>query len=295
MLSLATIDRTIFELLRRGAVSVGKLPDWRTVTGATLKDRQDAYEAQKTALRTNTQLIEVFSIGSAESRDTKSVNKIVLTRKSTAMGTIGANGVEGYEKRPDGSFDKFKYPDSTVTLMYEIRIIGAKTEYERLMSNIITSQIGRRRNIKSVDGTWNFTGEMFTIDFAGSVNVSSTDFVEWVFNYRVSDVWVADAELIASVVPALTTININTILVPFNELLTDLPDAVNFDGSITWAVSAPSSPIYGQVYANMASKELFYWNGASWIFLGNFAMDDEINTAAGIIIDPEAEADWDNA
>lgn len=212
MLSLETIDRTIFELLRTGCVSYGILPDWRVMVGTTLQDKQAAYESAKTTIRTTKEIVEVFGIGSAESRDAKLINRITMARKSTKMGNVGASGVVGFEKRPDGNFNKFKYPDSTVNIAYEIRTISKKTQYERIMSNIVSSRLGRRTALKSVDSNWHFTGEDFLIEFAGAVNVSSTDFIEWIFNYNVLDVWLDDSYLGEKIVPALTTINIKTYL-----------------------------------------------------------------------------------
>jgi hypothetical protein len=210
MLSTAIIDRTIFELLRLGVVERGKLPDWRAMVGATIQDRQTAYEAAKDAFRANTQLIEVFSIGSAVARGEKTTNRITIARKGQSIGTLGATGLYGFEKASGTTFNKYAFPDSTFHLDYEIRIICTDTEFERIMQDCIVTQLGTRRFLTSVDDLWNFTLQPFETVFTGSVNVSTPDYIEWIFNYKVMDVFISQHDLIAHPLPRLSTISFDT-------------------------------------------------------------------------------------
>lgn len=208
MTSLQTIDRTLFELLRLVAVQGGYLPNFRGMAGNTLEEKQANYETAKGQM--TGPIVEVFSIGSAESKRAETTHRIVLNRKAIQPGTIGAKSVTKYSKNQNGTFKKTQYPERTSTIPYEIRIITNKTEVERNLSTGILNSLGMDREIKSVNTAWNFVGENIHLIHTGAVNVSGTDSIEWIYNYIVKDAWILEETILNDSVPALTTINIKT-------------------------------------------------------------------------------------
>lgn len=220
-MTIQEIDRAIYESIRLGVVEAGRLPDWRSMAG-TGTTKQANYEAAKSVLRATVSLIEVVSIGSFNSKDEKTLNRISINRKAITNGSIGTAGVHEYIPNGNSTFNKLTYPDSSSDIAYEVRVITDKTADERLCGTILNKALGKKRAITLFDD--NFapnTAKYFMLEFTGSVDVSNADFREVIYNYSVRDVFIDEVEELSTVVP-LTTVTTN-----FKGNITDFSTTTN--------------------------------------------------------------------
>lgn len=206
--SLTNIDRTIYENIRLVLVSLGHLPDITQFNNTT------QYQAAKQVIKGSAKaLINIHGTGVAESRDKKQSHTIIINRKVITPTNIGG-GTEHFEANKNNagetsSFTKKKYPQKSTNISYEVRIITNSMKIERLLTGIIFSSLGYHKSLKVMDG--NSLG-LKTVQciFGGTVNVTSTDFTERIFNYNLVDVWLDDTEEVLNTeVPILTDIELN--------------------------------------------------------------------------------------
>jgi len=216
------IDRTIFELIRLEIVRLGFLPD---VT-SYLTDNA-AYQVAKNNLRNtldDKQLIDIFGVGTTDARDEKTVNKITVRRKEAPKGTLGGFPVVEYDPITVGNtvtgFNKFKMPEHTKNIKYEIRYISRSVKFARIMSQIIEDTIGVRRYINPVKNDGSFdTVKNFFIEMSNEVDVSDDNVIEYLFTYDVKDVFIQRRRQIntAPIVP-LTTVNVKPNAINIEEI-----------------------------------------------------------------------------
>ena len=162
------LDRSIFELLRKKVVLKGFLPD--IVANPTPAQ----YKAAKDTLRASTALIDICGVGFAESRNEKSINKIIIDRKSSSRGVLGGWGTSYFEEYQniDGEtrFRKFGLPDFQRTIEYQIRIISTSVKFDRIMDTIVTGTLGMNRQHRGVDNDGVETSKTFDMVFIGDVS-----------------------------------------------------------------------------------------------------------------------------
>lgn len=232
----AEIDRTITDIIRLAAVQAGYLPDITAMADAA------AYATAKQAVRdSGKQVIEVYGVGTGKSRDEKSINKITIDRKGGEPGTIGGWPSTFFVSQVIESqtqFNKYFYPDQTKNIKYEIRCIGAKAEYYRIMEEIIHDNLGMQKFLVAVDATTGApSGKFFYIEQTAEVDVSSADFLETYFQYSVKDVFitaaVAGGKLIRANIVPLTDVEVTVV----NGDGT--PDTGDFDETISITEDTP--------------------------------------------------------
>jgi len=205
---IQTVDRSITEHLRRRAVELGFLPD------VTLYSSSVDYAAAKEALKITNNLksiIEVYGIGASETRDDKSDAKLFLDRAGETVGTVGGWPEEFYTKNIDGTWNKYKMPDMTYDVMYELRTITTNTQIDRTMDSIIRRVLGARKYIKLIDANGVDTNIVILVLFKGSADVSGDGYLERVYKYEVNQVWLEEPELLAENIPPLTSYDANII------------------------------------------------------------------------------------
>lgn len=205
---IQTVDRSITEHLRRRAVELGFLPD------VTLYSSSVDYAAAKEDLKITNNLksiIEVYGIGASETRDDKSDAKIFLDRAGEQVGTVGGWPEEFYTKNIDGTFNKYRMPDMSYDVMYEIRTITTNTQIDRTMDSIIRRVLGARKYFKLIDANGVDTNVVMLALFKGSADVSGDGYLERVYKYEVNQVWLEEPELLAENIPPLTSYGANII------------------------------------------------------------------------------------
>lgn len=229
MITLTTLDRTIFELIRLKTVAFGYLPDWRSISGVSLADKQNNYEVAKIAIRDdNKQIIEVFSVSGQKAKESKSLCKIVIDRKGLSQGNLGAFGIRTFVENQSGNFDLYQLPHKSMDVNYEIRLLANKVEYERIMEGIIFETFLYSPIFRAVDWAngWTFTKELIEIEVNGSSDLSDEDFVEKLITLTVKDVWLSGLEtqeIIRSAVP-LTTVEFSTFVAGVETETTTVTD-----------------------------------------------------------------------
>lgn len=197
------LDRALFNHLRRKVVELGYLPnveDYQYTGGSK------AYAEDKKALDN---CIEIFGVGGAESREERKAHKIVLNRKSSAVGSLGgfpATEFVPYKVGDETKFRKQYLPDSNKDIVYEIRGITNSTTFERIIYSIIYSVFGTRRYLKSFKNLSEENDKVFLITSTGDVDVSSAELRERLFSFVLRDVWVEEPTLIRDNIPQLTTV-----------------------------------------------------------------------------------------
>ena len=193
--SLESLDRSIYENIRLELVKRGLSPD---ITDNTIDYRA---EASKIA-----DFVILKGEGSAESKDLKESNSITIDRMKISPDSTGGNSI-GYIKKENGNFTKYKYPATTVTVMYDIRVISSSARMERLLISLIYKVLGLNKYIPMIaeggtdfDRSANLVNDMAT-DMGGS------EFMEYMFKYYFSDIWLLEAiEVEAEEIPALRDI-----------------------------------------------------------------------------------------
>lgn len=203
-----TIDRSLTEYLRRQTVALGFIPDITAyVDAATYKQAKEDLKVSNN-LQT---IIEIYGVGAAEPRDEKSNAKVFVDRASIDTGTVGGWPEEFYTLNIDGTWNKYKMPDMSYDVMYEIRTVTDNTQVDRTMDSIVRRCFGSRKYIKFVDSNGNDTLFEFLILFKGMVDVSNNGYLERVYKYEVNQVWLDTPELLAANIPPLTSYDANII------------------------------------------------------------------------------------
>lgn len=203
MNKLEEIDRTVFELIRLESVRLGFLPDILLFT-----NDPEGYNKAKLQIQKDKYLIEVFGVGSSESRDEKIHTKIVIDRTGNPFGSIGSFGVTGFEKDDKGKFKKFKYPSMTMDLHYDVRIITNSTAKERVCQMLLLRCLGVNKFIESIE-----TKDTYHIIRDGFFNLSAARLLEYSLKYIIKDIYLEECEILGEGIPQLTEVNMNQVVV----------------------------------------------------------------------------------
>jgi len=223
IISLETLDRTIYEHLRRELVKRGHLPDITTFNS------KETYKTAKNTIKgtTGKYLIEIFGLGASESRDKKQSHSIIINRKPIVPSELGG-GTEYFTPNKNGevieSYTKGKYPERSADVGYEVRIITNTVKVDRIITDVIFKALGWSKNIATiVDGSHNLDTKTVQCVFTGDVNVTSTDFIEKIYNYTLKEVWLdSTAEVYEGTIPVLKHIDIKVKELPSGDDITEI-------------------------------------------------------------------------
>lgn len=200
------IDRLFFEYLRRVVVDLGYLPDKRTFS--TVAEYNAAKDTMRAALSEPKQLIEIFGVGSSESKDQKTMSKFVISRIGSEGGNIGGSPADEliqYQSDPN-LFRVEQYPDKSENLLYEVRQITNNTKYDRILGAALRRAFGKRRYLKTVNDEGIFNDHTVLVEYTGEVDVSAADYMERVSRFRVWDLFIEEPLVIRDGIPEMTTI-----------------------------------------------------------------------------------------
>ena len=219
-MALENVDRGIFQQLRRRVVLEGYLPDIKNYVGGTAEDYVQAKVTLKEGLPDKT-LIEVFGIGSSDSREEKTDCKIVVDRVGMKKGDVSYTDEVFYVANANNKFDKMRMPDTAFDVEYEVRIIGNTAKFDRIMHNIVFYALGSKKYIKFVDDDGEDTVGGFLLMFTGFLDITKDKFIERLFRFTAKNVFLTDAELIKADVPKLTQVKVNVVAVSRLDNLND--------------------------------------------------------------------------
>lgn len=210
IISLEILDRTIYEHLRLELVKRGYLPDILAF------GTKEEYNAAKEVIN-NTDgiyLVDIYGLGASDSRDKKHAHSIIVNRKPIIPSSLGG-GTTYYTPNMNGeeieNYTKGKYPERSADVGYEIRIITNSVKLDRILTDIIFKALGWSRDIHTMEKDSDDMGiKTVSCVFDGDVNVTSTDFIEKIYNYTLKDVWLdSTAVTYEGTIPVLKHINID--------------------------------------------------------------------------------------
>lgn len=227
------VDRLFYERLRLAAVAAGLAVDVNLYSGnpSGYQTARDALKATLTPLKKR--LVEVFGVGSWDDRGEITDSRIVVNRLGERPGSLGGSPVAYYEAYKDNSgadkFKKYRYPDMSSDLDYEVRIITKSILMERIMSTIVGNAIGRGRYTQTVDDSGQFTPNYVMVVSNGGFNLSGQSFIERGFRYTVEDVFLQDPELIADNIAPINTVQFSLYLPDSQTPVVNEIDSLNLN------------------------------------------------------------------
>lgn len=195
-LTLEEIDRAIYNHLRIGLVTYECLPD------ISQYSTDESYQTARAVIKGKekdygTPLVDIYGIGTGETREATDENKIVIDRNGIGSGSIGGNYTKRFEK-VENKWSKKQNPDGSINLDYEVRTLTNKTSYDRLLTSLIFSILGTSRYIPVFLNYTTQTDKLFFLSYEGSVNVSSTiDTIERLHRFTVVDVFLQQPDILA--------------------------------------------------------------------------------------------------
>jgi len=200
-MTISEIDRMFFEVLRLRLVSGGFLPD------VTLYANASAYEQAKQAIITaNRQIIDLFGVGAGDSRATVIGNRITIDRIKQERGSIAGGTTEMV--KTGQTWKEVQIDDFSRDLVYEIRVIARNANYFRVAEDIVNYEIGERRYLSTIGENGLPTPDKVLTEWTGSVDVSSTtEYLESMHRFVVSDVWLMKEKVLRTGIPALSSVD----------------------------------------------------------------------------------------
>jgi hypothetical protein len=204
------LDATVFHHIWRAVVDAGYLPD--KLLAATATDYKNAKDALRSSLPNPKQLIEVFGVGTGESRGEKKSARITINRRGSDRGSLGGAPAFGFEAYDDGGETKYRkkrYPAFSENVTYDIRLIADNTHYERIMQGIILSSLGRREYlyVSDVENDGMLLNDALLVEFMNEVDVSAPDMHERLLQYRITDVWLDQMQTVKEGIPPMNTVD----------------------------------------------------------------------------------------
>lgn len=204
--SLDQIDRGIFEALRKKAVAQGYLPD------IVVANTKPLYDAALQAIRnTGKQPISIYGVGSWKAKREKKYNDIIVRRTARGLSSIGYQGEVYYEEDGAGKFRKKRTPSETAQLTYTVTIVCDDVADERVLQSIVYEALGVNKPLKGVNANGSETEKGFIIFRNAVIDQSGEDFIETIFTYTTSELFLAQDEVLETDLVALQEINFEII------------------------------------------------------------------------------------
>lgn len=198
------IDRTLYEKFRLLLVGAGNLPD------ITQMSNQVEYERAKQSLFGSGNLIDLYGVGAPFSRDGIVPARVTIDMTKLAKDSVGAYGLNQYEK-VDDKFIKSKIGDSSYTIGYEVRIITNDRNILREFLQLAETSIGSIDNLDVVDSNGNPTENTVLVMSGDWVDVSSIEFLEYVCQFEIPDIWLKSTSNDRIEVPMLVDVQQNIV------------------------------------------------------------------------------------
>ncbi len=200
-MSLEAVDRGLTELLRKKVVSKGYIPD--VTLYPTIPDFKLAKEQLQASLPDHT-LIEVFGVGTAQSRQEKTACKITIDRKSMdASQYLVTDSIRYRWDAELGKYRKIKSPGAFYDIDYEIRTVSNTTKFDRIMAELVLSTIPHKSYVRYFGE--GFTSEdVFMVQFLGCVDISPNEqFLERIYRFTAMGVPLDEETEIGTVAPLI--------------------------------------------------------------------------------------------
>lgn len=214
-MTLQTIDRTVFELIRLRLVALGYLPDWSVIAG-TPEERNVIYAQQKSNIVSGgSKVIEIFGVGAGLSKNGLKVPLITINRKRITPGSIGTYGLSKIIKTDTG-YRKTAYLSNTSNIEFEVRSLTGTTRYERIITDIMFGLFGHKAYHRSITDDRSMTGDVILFQGFNMMDMSArVDIIEKVYTFTLRDVCIEldSVDLGVDIVP-LTSITLEGVFLP---------------------------------------------------------------------------------
>lgn len=195
-MSLELVDRAIYETLRLELVNQQLTPD---ITNAV--SPQDWTDITKVFVNkfNDIDFVLLDSVSSIEKRFEKRQNVIQISRERIDSGSFGIYPEQIFNKKVDNTFTKSIGSNPNI-ISYEIRSIAISVKYQRALNDIIINSLRSNRYITT-------NGLTFFVERIGIVDVSSTNFIETLYQYRIVDVYIENDTILSENITTLVDIN----------------------------------------------------------------------------------------
>lgn len=212
------IDRGIVLRLQKVIADLGYWPNIDSFMPEPID--QVAFKAAIDAIRTaKKELIEVFNPASPNDRLETENNHIVVKRRYFDDGTIGYGSTSTYRDNGDNTFDRI-LENQPVNIEYEIRFVCSNSFSHQLMDKIIFKAFGMRRYVYGGNEDRTLMDEGFEFFKNGiPTDIESGKHIERLYRYVVTDVVIADGEVIDENIPKVVEISLG--ISPQEELTTE--------------------------------------------------------------------------
>lgn len=185
------------------------------------KRRLDQYNAAVEVIKNGDPgiFIDLFGVGTGESRDVNKLNVIYI--KHNAQNKGGIRGGKPFFEKISGDagtsvYRKVQMPDFTTDLEYDITYKTDDTDLDRLMNEILTKALGQRRLIYGINDNFEDTTG-FIIKYNGMIDMSNGTYLKRVFRYSAVDIWLQDEDVLNDTIPGMSTITFS------GDAVTELP------------------------------------------------------------------------
>ena len=180
-LNIQDVDRTVFELVRRELVRLGYIPDILLPN----------YEQNVLALQQSLAggIINVFGVGSWQSRGNLSGNRFVLDRVSVEKGRIGFGTLKEVKEIIDGqeTYKVYKLPQYARDIVYELRFTTLYNNYQEIADHLVGRAFPESNYTKCLSQRQGTEGIDILICVDNSYDNSNQDFYERVYTITAKD------------------------------------------------------------------------------------------------------------
>lgn len=208
MTTQTKVQRSIFHALRKKVVELGYSPNI-DLYGNTPADKI-AFDAASLAIRNiKGFVVELYSESSARSKYAKDNPRIVVSVSRVYNGDVGAPpGLIHIPQTINGvlSYKSGILPSQSSNIVFSIYLLSKKTKEEILLNDVLSKVLGTRKYIPYYDNpTEHFFIQQTTFN---DLDDTIENIMEKAYTYTVSDIYIADTEIITPVVAAISEITL---------------------------------------------------------------------------------------
>jgi hypothetical protein len=191
--TLEEIDRGVFHAIRKAVVATGCYPDILLYQPSTAPNKALFKTAKDAIVTSGKELIEVYGVGDASSRNAEVKNKIIIDREVPKPGSIGFFGnvefkASGSIGDPSTTYTREQTPAYTYNIVYEITYICSSTKYDRILEAIIRKALtktflyGYTESRVAMSELFNF------IYNSNPVNMTDEKYIERMYKFTAGEV-----------------------------------------------------------------------------------------------------------
>lgn len=209
--TLEQIDRAVFEAIRLELVAQGYTPN------ITLHTTEIAYNTALQAIKTSgKQPINIYGVGEWRAKKELKYNTIIVERVNRTLSGLGYHGEVYYTLNGSNKYDKKQTPYETAQLAYDVTVVCDNVSSERVLQKILYAALDVAKTLQGVNTNGTNTTNTFLLFRQSVVNQSGADFIEYIFRYNTSELFLETDKIIEADLPRILQTQFETI--PTNQL-----------------------------------------------------------------------------